>query len=55
MFVYLLLAGGMLYGVAPSAPQGFAAVTLGVADLVVLAVLVLHSAAHGGIVWRFGS
>jgi hypothetical protein len=34
---------------------GLAAVTLGVADLVVLAVLVLHAAAHGGVVWRFGS
>jgi hypothetical protein len=34
---------------------GLAAVTLGVADLVVLAVLVLHSAAHSGVVWRFGS
>lgn len=32
-----------------------AAITLGVADIVVLAVLVLGSAAHGGVVWRFGA
>lgn len=31
------------------------AVTLGVADLAVLGALVLHSAARGGVLWRFGS
>jgi hypothetical protein len=30
-------------------------VVLGVADLAVLAVLVLGSATHGGVTWRFGS
>lgn len=34
---------------------GALAVVLGVADIVVLGALVLHSAAHGGIVWRLGS
>lgn len=35
---------------------GLAAVALGTADLAVLAALIAHSAAaHGGIVWHFGS
>ena len=62
LFVLNLVFGPIAIGLGATAlsrgtqrAAGLAAVTLGVADLVVLAVLVLHSAAHGGVVWRFGS
>jgi hypothetical protein len=34
---------------------GVISVVLGVADLAILVVLVLNSAAHGGVTWHFGS
>jgi hypothetical protein len=34
---------------------GVISVVLGVADLAILLVLVLNSAAHGGMIWHFGS
>ena len=34
---------------------GVASIVLGVADLVVLAVLIGTSLGHGGLVWHFGS
>jgi hypothetical protein len=62
LFVLNLVFGPIAIGLGATAlsrgtqrAAGLAAVTLGVADLVALAVLVLHSAAHGGVVWRFGS
>ena len=62
LFILNLVFGPIAIGLGATAlrrgaqrPAALTAIALGVADLAVLAVLVLHSAAHGGVVWRFGS
>lgn len=62
LFVLNLVFGPIAIGLGATALRrraqraaALAAVTLGLADLAVLGMLVLHSAAHGGVVWRFGS
>lgn len=62
LFILNLVFGPVAIGLGATALRrgthraaAFAAVALGAADLAVLAALVLHSAIHGGVIWRFGS
>lgn len=63
LFLLNLVFGPIAIGLGSAALRrgsqraaGLAAVALGTADLAVLAALIAHSAAaHGGIVWHFGS
>lgn len=62
LFVLNIVFGPVAIGIGTTALRrgsgraaGAAAVVLGIADLVVLGALVLHSAAHGGVFWRLGS
>ncbi|MCL2585874.1 MAG: hypothetical protein FWE35_25860 [Streptosporangiales bacterium] len=62
LFLLNLVFGPIAIGLGTAALRrgsrrvaGLTSIALGTADLVVLAVLVANSAAHGGIVWHFGS
>ena len=62
LFVLNLVFGPIAIGLGATALRrgtqraaALTAVALGTADLVVLAALLVHSALHGGVVWRFGS